>query len=70
MPNSTSRRLLAAAIHLALGGASLSAMAAEPAKASPSATDSSRAGKETQLGKISVDDTVSEYKVDAAESPK
>jgi len=68
MPNSTSRRLLAAAVHLALG-ASLSAMAAEPTTPN-SGSDASPAKKETQLGKISVDDSVSEYKVDQVESPK
>jgi catecholate siderophore receptor len=71
MPNSRSRRLLAAAVHLALG-ASLSAMAAEPATpgAPKSNSDSSAPKSETQLGKISVADTLSEYKVDQAESPK
>src|SRR5262249_48685829 len=68
MSNSKSRRLLAAAVHLALG-ASLNAMAAEPAAPHPSSADPAPKN-ETQLGKISVDDTLSEYKIDTAESPK
>ena len=68
MPNSTSRRLLAAAVHLALG-ASLNAAAAEPAATDP-VSDSATSAKETRLGTIAVDETVSEYKIDRAESPK
>ena len=68
MPNSTSRRLLAAAVHLALG-ASWNAMAAD-SRASEASSDRPTSRKETQLGTIAVDETVSEYKVDRVESPK
>lgn len=68
MSNSKSRRLVAAAVHLALG-ASFNAMAAQGAVPNRSGDDPAPES-ETQLGKISVDDTLSQYKIDEAESPK
>ena len=68
MSNVTSRRLLGAAVHLALG-ASLGASATEPATSNPDDRASARE-KETKLGTISVDESLGEYKVDQPESPK
>ena len=82
MANCISGCVLAATVHLVLG-ASSSALGAEPgvlrptdASLTPEGAPSSQAGgpskpaKATQLNTISVDETVSEYKVDQAESPK
>jgi catecholate siderophore receptor len=71
MSNSTSRSVLAVAVHLALGS-SLSAVAAEPGESAltPTSPSTPASSTETQLGKISVDAAVGEYKVDQAQSPK
>lgn len=72
MSNCTSRSVLAVAVHLALSGASLSAIATEPGESAtnPTSPSTPASGTETQLGKISVDAAVGEFKVDQAQSPK
>lgn len=63
-----SRCLPTVAVHLALG-TSLGAGAAEPPQSPDSATSGDNT-RETQLGKISVDAAVDDYKVDQVQSPK
>lgn len=65
MPTPSSRsRFVAAAVHLALSaGAGAFTAGAEALAAEPSSTD-------TQLGKISVDATIGEFKIDRPSSPK